>query len=218
VVAGPPHDLLESLAGAIAASRAGRRPGQPSVTVAVRKLRPPVPHDVVSTGVRLTRVHPAPTLTGPGPRALTCGPSSASDRTWVTARDHLRQAVSEPFPTWWGVPGVRDGAGGGSGGPGRLPEHGGRARHAMTPRELLALAHGLEETAGRVRTVRNGPRTLDVDVLLVGDLVIDEPDLVVPHPRMWERRFVVEPLGDLAPDLVGTFGEHCLWWRGPSAG
>jgi 2-amino-4-hydroxy-6-hydroxymethyldihydropteridine diphosphokinase len=72
-----------------------------------------------------------------------------------------------------------------------------------TPRELLALAHGLEETAGRVRTVRNGPRTLDVDVLLVGDLVIDEPDLVVPHPRMWERRFVVEPLGDLAPDLVG---------------
>jgi 2-amino-4-hydroxy-6-hydroxymethyldihydropteridine diphosphokinase len=43
---------------------------------------------------------------------------------------------------------------------------------------------------------------LDVDVLLVGDLVVDEPDLVVPHPRMWERRFVVEPLGDLAPDLV----------------
>jgi len=72
----------------------------------------------------------------------------------------------------------------------------------LAPRELLELARRLEEEAGRVRTVRHGPRTLDVDVLLVGDLVVDEPDLVVPHPRMWERRFVVEPLGDLAPDLV----------------
>jgi 2-amino-4-hydroxy-6-hydroxymethyldihydropteridine diphosphokinase len=71
-----------------------------------------------------------------------------------------------------------------------------------SPRELMELAHRLEQEAGRVRTVRNGPRTLDVDVLLVGDLVVDEPDLVVPHPRMWERRFVVEPLSDLAPDLV----------------
>jgi 2-amino-4-hydroxy-6-hydroxymethyldihydropteridine diphosphokinase len=72
----------------------------------------------------------------------------------------------------------------------------------LTPRELLELAHRLEEAAQRVRTVRHGPRTLDVDVLLVGDLVVDEPDLVVPHPRMWERRFVVAPLADLAPDLV----------------
>ena len=60
----------------------------------------------------------------------------------------------------------------------------------------------LETDAGRVRTVRFGPRTLDADVLLVGDAVVDEPDLVVPHPRMWERRFVLAPLADLAPDLV----------------
>ena len=53
--------------------------------------------------------------------------------------------------------------------------------------------------AGRVRTVRFGPRTLDVDVLLVGDVVVDEDDLVVPHPRMWERRFVVEPAGRPGP-------------------
>jgi 2-amino-4-hydroxy-6-hydroxymethyldihydropteridine diphosphokinase len=72
----------------------------------------------------------------------------------------------------------------------------------MSGRELLTLARRLEDAAGRVRTVKDGPRTLDVDVLLVGDLVIDEPELVVPHPRMWERRFVVEPLADLAPDLV----------------
>jgi 2-amino-4-hydroxy-6-hydroxymethyldihydropteridine diphosphokinase len=43
---------------------------------------------------------------------------------------------------------------------------------------------------------------LDVDVLLVGDLVVDDVDLVVPHPRMWERRFVVDPLAELAPDVI----------------
>ena len=70
------------------------------------------------------------------------------------------------------------------------------------PRQLLARCQALEQAAHRVRTVRFGPRTLDADVLLVGDLVVDEPDLVVPHPRMWERRFVVQPLFDLAPELV----------------
>jgi 2-amino-4-hydroxy-6-hydroxymethyldihydropteridine diphosphokinase len=73
---------------------------------------------------------------------------------------------------------------------------------ADTPRQLLARCQALEEAAQRVRTVRFGPRTLDADVLLVGDLVVDEPDLIVPHPRMWERRFVLAPLADLAPDLV----------------
>lgn len=71
-----------------------------------------------------------------------------------------------------------------------------------TPRELLELCRSLEAAAGRVRTERWGPRTLDVDVLLVGDLVVDEPDLQVPHPRLWERAFVLIPLADLAPDLV----------------
>ena len=71
-----------------------------------------------------------------------------------------------------------------------------------TPRELLELCRGLEAAAGRVRTERWGPRALDVDVLLVGELRVDEADLVVPHPRMHERRFVMAPLADLAPELV----------------
>jgi 2-amino-4-hydroxy-6-hydroxymethyldihydropteridine diphosphokinase len=71
-----------------------------------------------------------------------------------------------------------------------------------SPRELLELGAGLEADAGRERGERFGPRTLDVDVLLAGDLKVDEPDLVVPHPRMWERRFVLAPLADLAPELV----------------
>jgi 2-amino-4-hydroxy-6-hydroxymethyldihydropteridine diphosphokinase len=71
----------------------------------------------------------------------------------------------------------------------------------LSARELLALAHRLEDDAQRVREERWGPRTLDVDVLLVGDERVDEPDLVVPHPRMRERGFVLAPLHDVAPDL-----------------
>jgi 2-amino-4-hydroxy-6-hydroxymethyldihydropteridine diphosphokinase len=73
---------------------------------------------------------------------------------------------------------------------------------SLAPRDLLDVAQRLERDAGRVRGERWGPRTLDVDVLLVGDETVDEPDLAVPHPRMWERAFVVAPLADIAPDLV----------------
>jgi 2-amino-4-hydroxy-6-hydroxymethyldihydropteridine diphosphokinase len=72
----------------------------------------------------------------------------------------------------------------------------------LTPRQLLGICHRLESAAGRVRGERWGPRTLDVDVLLVGDLTVNEPDLVIPHQRMWERRFVLVPLAELAPELV----------------
>lgn len=73
---------------------------------------------------------------------------------------------------------------------------------ALTPRQLLAAAHAVEAAAGRRREVRWGPRTLDVDVLVVGDLTVEEEDLVVPHPRMRERGFVLVPLAELAPELV----------------
>jgi 2-amino-4-hydroxy-6-hydroxymethyldihydropteridine diphosphokinase len=75
-----------------------------------------------------------------------------------------------------------------------------------SPRELLDLAQNLEAAAGRVRKERFGPRTLDIDILLVGSLCVDEPDLVVPHPRMWERRFVLAPLADLANGSVRRLG------------
>lgn len=73
---------------------------------------------------------------------------------------------------------------------------------ALGPHALLEACRRVEAAAGRVRAERDGPRTLDADVLLVGDLVLDEPGLVVPHPRMWRRRFVLAPLADLAPELV----------------
>jgi 2-amino-4-hydroxy-6-hydroxymethyldihydropteridine diphosphokinase len=72
----------------------------------------------------------------------------------------------------------------------------------QTPEELLVTCQALETTAERVRTVRFGPRTLDVDVLYVEGETRDSASLTVPHPRMFERAFVLAPLRELAPDLV----------------
>jgi 2-amino-4-hydroxy-6-hydroxymethyldihydropteridine diphosphokinase len=72
----------------------------------------------------------------------------------------------------------------------------------LTPRELLAVCHRLESAAGRVRQERWGPRSLDVDIVWIDGVTLDEPDLQIPHPRMHERRFVLAPLADLAPELV----------------
>ena len=71
-----------------------------------------------------------------------------------------------------------------------------------SPRQLLEAARELEAAAGRVRTVQDAPRTLDVDVLFVEGTTVDEPDLVVPHPRMFDRAFVLAPLEELAPEIV----------------
>lgn len=72
----------------------------------------------------------------------------------------------------------------------------------LDARALLGVCHRIESAAGRVRDVRWGPRTLDVDILWIDGVTVDEPDLQVPHPRMTERRFVLAPLAELAPDLV----------------
>jgi 2-amino-4-hydroxy-6-hydroxymethyldihydropteridine diphosphokinase len=69
--------------------------------------------------------------------------------------------------------------------------------------EVLEALLGVERRLGRVRDgARWGPRTIDLDLLLYGDEVIDEPGLRVPHPRLHERRFALEPLADLDPELV----------------
>ena len=73
---------------------------------------------------------------------------------------------------------------------------------SLDPYALLDVAHQLERDAERLRTVRWGPRTLDVDVLLFGDVVLDDPVLTIPHPRMWDRAFVLIPLLDVHPELI----------------
>jgi 2-amino-4-hydroxy-6-hydroxymethyldihydropteridine diphosphokinase len=74
---------------------------------------------------------------------------------------------------------------------------------SLTARELLGRLLEIERRLGRVRGegLRFGPRTIDLDLLLYGDETIDEPGLQVPHPRLTERRFALEPLAELAPEL-----------------
>jgi len=72
----------------------------------------------------------------------------------------------------------------------------------LGPRELLDVAQACERAAERRREVRWGPRTLDVDVLWVDGATADEPDLIVPHPRLFLRAFVLVPLADVGPDVV----------------
>lgn len=75
---------------------------------------------------------------------------------------------------------------------------------ALAPGALLALAHRLEAAAGRVREVRWGPRTLDVDILDIAGVTSEDPELAVPHPRAHERAFVLAPWAQVAPDWVLT--------------
>ena len=72
----------------------------------------------------------------------------------------------------------------------------------LSPADLLHVLQEIEDMSGRERTVRWGPRTLDLDLLLYDDRMVDEPDLCVPHPLMHERRFVLEPLCEIAPDAL----------------
>ncbi len=72
---------------------------------------------------------------------------------------------------------------------------------SLAPRELLDVLLRVERELGRVREERWGPRTIDLDLLVYGDETVDEPGLRVPHPRLHERRFALEPLAELEPEL-----------------
>ena len=74
---------------------------------------------------------------------------------------------------------------------------------SLLPLPLLKVLQRIEHEIGRIRkgAVRRGPRILDIDILLFGNAVMDTPQLVIPHPRLTERRFVLEPLLEIAPDL-----------------
>lgn len=72
----------------------------------------------------------------------------------------------------------------------------------LSARELLESLLAIESALGRERTIANGPRTIDLDLILYGDRIIHEHELVVPHPRMHERAFVLVPLAEIAPDIV----------------
>ena len=176
-----------------------------AVEVVVKKLRPPVPHDLTSTAVRVRRRRPdlvrfERKLT---PAYVALG-SNIGDR-----REHLRFAVLN-------LPGVRAMSGVYETDPVGGPDQGPylnmvvELETRLNPFELLEICRRIEAGAGRERKVRWGPRTLDVDVLLYGDVRIESDELTVPHPRMWERRFVLAPLSDIAPGRLPADWEQRL--------
>jgi dihydroneopterin aldolase / 2-amino-4-hydroxy-6-hydroxymethyldihydropteridine diphosphokinase len=199
------HILLERVATRIAEEILDD-PLVAGVEVVVRKLHPPLPSDMASTAVRITRnrAHfgrqPRPVI-----RAyLALGTNLGERRTYLRAAiDSLPGvvAVSEVYET----------------DPVDTPEGSGRYLNMVVavdtdldPFALLARCQVVEKQHGRVRGVRNAPRTLDIDVLLYGDVTIQSAELTIPHPRMWDRRFVVAPLADVAPGLAPVGWETTL--------
>ncbi|MGD0152924.1 MAG: 2-amino-4-hydroxy-6-hydroxymethyldihydropteridine diphosphokinase [Thermacetogeniaceae bacterium] len=78
---------------------------------------------------------------------------------------------------------------------------------SLAPYELLQVLQGIEQDLGRRRLIRWGPRVIDLDLLLYGDAMLTDPDLTVPHPRIYERSFVLAPLCEIAPDYVHPDGQ-----------
>ena len=252
VVTGERCRLLERLAERIASRVADVDPRIRAVTITVRKLRPPVPVDLASAGVRITRLS-APsgelvTLPGAGATGSVTGSEGAGElvtlpgagatgsvtgsggdgrrRAFLGLGSNLGDRLGTLRIAVAGLPDVvavsplyeTEAVGG----PEDQPPYLNLVVELSTDlsaRQLLEVAQQMEAAAGRVRAERFGPRILDVDILLVGEETIDQPDLTVPHPRMARRRFVVAPLADLAPELVApdwadsATGEVCVIGR-----
>lgn len=164
-----------------------------AVDLKVTKLQPPIPEDIGSTAVRIRRVR---TETSHRHRAVLALGSNLGDRVGYLrfAIERLGDAVvaqSQVFET--------DPVGG--------PENQGAYLNMaveidteLDPYALLRWLHRIEADAGRERIVHWGPRTLDIDLLFFDDVVITGGNLAVPHPRYAERRFVLAPLAEIAPE------------------
>ncbi len=84
------------------------------------------------------------------------------------------------------------------------------AQTNLFPRQLLSRIHKIEREMGRRKIVPKGPRIIDIDILLFADSVVNTADLQIPHPRLAERRFVLEPLAELVPDLRHPLTTHSI--------
>jgi dihydroneopterin aldolase / 2-amino-4-hydroxy-6-hydroxymethyldihydropteridine diphosphokinase len=213
-VAEDPHVLLERLAHRLC-EVALAFPLVQEVELVVRKLRPPVPYDVAHTAVRLHRRRMVSHAAGTHEAILALG-SNLGDRDGF-----LRLAVAELGPLRQSQVYETDPVGG--------PERQGpylnmvvAVRTDLDPFALLRRCQRIERLAGRVRDVRWGPRTLDIDILFYDGMTLTSDELTVPHPRHAERRFVLAPLAEVAPERCPPGWDTSLpaggvWAVGPLA-
>ncbi len=194
--------LLERLAELIAQDALSFE-GVAAAAVTIRKLRPPIAEDVANTSVHVRRQQhscDAPASARPSQRAIIALGSNLGDRS-----SYLNLAVEHFAPHVVAMSQVFETAP--IGGPDQQDAFLNMVIAVETdldPYALLRRCHSIEAEANRVRTVRWGPRTLDVDVLFYGSTVIASDELTVPHPRTFERRFVLAPLAEVAPELCPT--------------
>lgn len=197
--------LLERLAARVADVALGFDRVQ-HVTATITKLRPPIPEDVASTAITVVRDRHQAGLPVTGPHtAIVALGSNLGDR-----RDYLRFAVDQlgdvtaSSQVWETAPV------GGPDGQGAYLNMVVAVRTSLDPYAFMRHGQRIEAAARRQRDVRWGPRTLDVDLLFHDDTRISSPELTVPHPRYAERRFVLAPLAEVAPDRCPTDWDRVL--------
>lgn len=167
-----------------------------AIDVVVTKLRPPVPVDAATTSVRVRRQrHSSGAVQRSGNRAFIALGSNLGDR-----ESYLRGAVAALGGVVAESQVYETDPIGGPDGQGAYLNMVVEIETSLDPFALLRRCQRIESEAMRQRVVHWGPRTLDVDIVLYGDVRIDGPDLTVPHPRFHERRFVLTPLAEIAPD------------------
>lgn len=167
-----------------------------AVEVAVTKVRPPIPEVLDTTGVRIVRRRAVESRQPNSHRAIVALGSNLGDR-----EGFLRMAVRS-LPDVVAMSQVFETEPvGGPDGQGAYLNMVVALSTTLDPYALLRRCQRIEAEALRQRVVHWGPRTLDVDLLFYGDIRIDDPALTIPHPRYAERRFVLAPLAEVAPDL-----------------
>jgi dihydroneopterin aldolase / 2-amino-4-hydroxy-6-hydroxymethyldihydropteridine diphosphokinase len=196
------HELLERAAEVVAYTVL-KHEAVTEVEICLRKLQPPVTQQLAHTAVRIRRRRSGVANFGlvPRHRAYVALGSNLGSRL-----QYLRRAVRE-LQSAQGSPVTTSAIYetepfGGREGQGAYLNMVVAVDTTMDPYALLRECQRLEDLAVRVRAERNGPRTLDADVLAYEGTVITSEMLTIPHPRMFERRFVLEPLLDIAPELV----------------
>jgi len=190
MITGEPCALIETLADRIAAELAAL-PGAQSVTVSVHKPHAPMPVGVADVVVTRRRRSPARVVLGLGSNL---GDRLAELQNAVAGLVDAGVQVTAVSPVMRTTP---------VGGPDGQPDFLNAVavgRTELNPFELLRLCRRIEDAADRNRDVRWGPRPIDVDILDFAGRTVDEPDLVLPHPRAAERAFVLVPWAMLSPD------------------